>query len=191
MYFNSKLSIKFGLKKIIAATLFFGVGHVFAASIDASSSVGAQFKQLGVPVIGQFKKFSGQVELDMKQLTAAKASIDIDVSSFDLGDAAYNQEVAKKEWFDAKTFPKATFQLSSVTQTAPNKYQATGSLTIKNKSAVINFPVDIKQDGKRQTIEGQVPIKRLQFSIGEGEWKDTSVVADEVLIKFKIVTGAK
>jgi polyisoprenoid-binding protein YceI len=32
-----------------------------------------------------------------------------------------------------------------------------------------------------------VPIKRLAFGIGDGEWKDTSVVADEVIIKFRIV----
>jgi polyisoprenoid-binding protein YceI len=32
-----------------------------------------------------------------------------------------------------------------------------------------------------------VPIKRLVFGIGDGEWKDTSVVADEVVIKFHIV----
>ncbi|TFW09797.1 polyisoprenoid-binding protein, partial [Oxalobacteraceae bacterium OM1] len=28
----------------------------------------------------------------------------------------------------------------------------------------------------------------LAFNIGEGEWKDTSMVADEVLIKFRVVT---
>jgi len=29
------------------------------------------------------------------------------------------------------------------------------------------------------------------FNIGDGEWKDTSVVADDVQIKFHIVTPAK
>jgi len=33
-----------------------------------------------------------------------------------------------------------------------------------------------------------LPIKRLTFNIGEGEWKDTSMVADEVTIKFHVVT---
>jgi polyisoprenoid-binding protein YceI len=33
-----------------------------------------------------------------------------------------------------------------------------------------------------------LPIKRLTFNIGDGEWKDTSVVADEVVIKFRVVT---
>jgi polyisoprenoid-binding protein YceI len=31
-----------------------------------------------------------------------------------------------------------------------------------------------------------LPIKRLAFGIGEGEWKDTSIVADEVVIKFRV-----
>jgi polyisoprenoid-binding protein YceI len=30
-------------------------------------------------------------------------------------------------------------------------------------------------------FEGQLPIKRLAYNIGEGEWTDTSMVADEVL----------
>ncbi|HTH45030.1 MAG TPA: polyisoprenoid-binding protein, partial [Oxalicibacterium sp.] len=29
----------------------------------------------------------------------------------------------------------------------------------------------------------------LSYNIGEGEWKDTSMVADEVLIKFRIVAA--
>jgi polyisoprenoid-binding protein YceI len=36
-----------------------------------------------------------------------------------------------------------------------------------------------------------LPIKRSQFDIGTGEWKDTSVVADEVVIKFHIVAAKK
>jgi len=38
-------------------------------------------------------------------------------------------------------------------------------------------------------FEGQLPIKRLAFNIGEGEWKDTSMVADEVVIKFRVTAG--
>jgi len=33
-------------------------------------------------------------------------------------------------------------------------------------------------------------IKRLDFKIGDGEWKDTSMVANDVQIKFKLtLTG--
>ena len=37
---------------------------------------------------------------------------------------------------------------------------------------------------------GVLPIKRLAFKIGDGEWADTSMVADEVQVKFKLaLTG--
>jgi hypothetical protein len=35
-----------------------------------------------------------------------------------------------------------------------------------------------------------LPIKRLQYGVGDGSWKDTDTVADDVQIKFRIVAGA-
>jgi polyisoprenoid-binding protein YceI len=51
--------------------------------------------------------------------------------------------------------------------------------------------VTVTQQGATQTFDGALPIKRLQFDIGLGEWKDTSTVADEVVIKFHIVAAHK
>ena len=36
------------------------------------------------------------------------------------------------------------------------------------------------------TATGVLPIKRLAFKIGEGDWADTSMVADDVQVKFKL-----
>jgi polyisoprenoid-binding protein YceI len=58
---------------------------------------------------------------------------------------------------------------------------------MKGKSTDLQFPLSVKKEGAYQIFEGSVPIKRLVFGIGDGEWKDTSVVADEVIIKFRIV----
>jgi polyisoprenoid-binding protein YceI len=33
---------------------------------------------------------------------------------------------------------------------------------------------------------GSVAIKRLDFKIGDGEWADTSMVANDVTVKFKL-----
>ena len=61
-------------------------------------------------------------------------------------------------------------------------------MTVKGKSIDLIAPVSYKIDSAINVFEGQLPIKRLAFNIGEGEWKDTSTVADEVVIKFRIVT---
>ena len=174
------------LSGLVALSLL-GVSAVQAKPVDpAATVISAQFKQLGVPVSGQFRKLSGQVDFDAKQLAKAAASVDIDVASFDLGDKDYNAEVAKKDWFDAKSHPKASFVLGKVIANGA-AFQANGKLTIKGRALDIQFPVTLKTDGGRQVFEGQVPVKRTFFGIGEGDWKDTSIVADEVIIKFKIV----
>jgi polyisoprenoid-binding protein YceI len=67
----------------------------------------------------------------------------------------------------------------------------TGKLTIKGKSQTVVVPVTVTQQGATQAFDGALPIKRTQFDIGTGEWKDTSVVADEVVIKFHIVAAHK
>jgi polyisoprenoid-binding protein YceI len=35
--------------------------------------------------------------------------------------------------------------------------------------------------------EGQFTIKRLDFNVGDGQWADPSVVADEVLVRVRMV----
>ena len=51
-------------------------------------------------------------------------------------------------------------------------------------------PVTLAQSGTTTTATGAFPIKRLSFKIGENEWADTSMVADEVQVRFKLaLTG--
>jgi polyisoprenoid-binding protein YceI len=46
-------------------------------------------------------------------------------------------------------------------------------------------PLVMTQTGAITVATGVLPIKRLAFSIGDGDWADTSMVADEVQVKFK------
>ncbi len=101
----------------------------------------------------------------------------------------YNKEVQKKEWFNAAQFPQATFTSSSIKALSADKLQAQGKLVIKGKALDVNVTVAMKQDAKTRTFSGVLPIKRLYFNIGEGEWKDTDALADEVTIKFTIVNA--
>ncbi len=174
----------------LAATLLAAAAMAAPLKTDsAHTSVKATFKQMGVPLDAPFKKIAANIDYDPKTPDAAKASVDIEVASIDVGDAEMNKEVAKKEWFNAAQFPKASFVSTSIKSAGAGKLNVTGKLTIKGKSADVAFPLTVKQEGKAQVFDGQLPIKRLTFAIGEGEWKDTSMVADEVLIKFHVTAG--
>jgi polyisoprenoid-binding protein YceI len=154
----------------------------------AKSSVTTVFKQMNVPIEAKFKKFTAQIDYDGAKPEASKANVEIDIPSFDLGDPDINKDALKKDWFNAAQFPKATFVSSALKPAAGGKLDVSGKLTVKGKTADVSFPLTVKKEGANQVFEGTLPIKRLAFNIGEGEWKDTSMVADEVLIKFRVVT---
>lgn len=155
----------------------------------ARSSVSAVFKQMNVPVEATFKKFTIVIDYNPQTPGAATAKVEIDTASLDLGEAEMNQEVAKKEWFNSSQYPKATFVSSAIKPVAGGKLSVTGKLTIKGKTVDVTFPLSVKNDAGKQVFEGALPIKRLAFNIGEGEWKDTSMVADDVTIKFRVTAA--
>jgi polyisoprenoid-binding protein YceI len=173
-----------------AGSLLLATASLASEQIDAAkSSVTATLKQMNVPVEGKFKKFDAQIHFDSAQPASATAQISVDVATYDLGDESFNSEARGKSWFDATTYPKATFQSTSVKPAGDNKYSVAGKLTIKGKTLDVVVPVSVTQQGGQQVFEGALPIKRTQFDVGTGEWKDTSVVADEVTIKFHVVSA--
>lgn len=50
----------------------------------------------------------------------------------------------------------------------------------------MTVPLVMAQNGATTTASGVLPIKRLAFKIGERDWADTSMVADDVQVKFKL-----
>jgi len=164
--------------------------HAAVLKIDAAkSSVSATFKQMNVPIEDKFKKFTAVIDYDAAKPDASKATVDIDTASLDLGDPEYSKEVAKKEWFNSAQFPKATFVSTSIKAAGPGKLAVTGNLTIKGKTTPVAFPLTVTTSGGKQVFDGTLPIKRLTYNIGEGQWKATDMVADDVLIKFHVVAG--
>lgn len=160
-----------------------------AAGVDyAKSEITFVSKQMNVPVQGRFKKFTAQIAFDPKQPASSKADIEVDLTSIDTGSAEANDEVGKKTWFNTSAFPTAQFSSSAVAQTGPDRYEARGKLSIKGISQDVTAPFSVKRAGDVVTYDGGFTLKRLQFKIGEGAWSDTETVADEVQVKFRIVT---
>jgi polyisoprenoid-binding protein YceI len=155
----------------------------------ANSSVTAVFRQMNVPVEGVFKRFTARVDYDPARPQAARADVQIDTTTLDVGDEEMNKEVGKKEWFHTAQYPRASFVSTAIRATSPGKLTVDGKLTIKGRTANVRFPLTVRQTGTRFLFEGQLPIRRTAFLVGEGDWLDTSMVADEVIIKFRITAA--
>jgi len=167
----------------------------FATSAEASnlkldpakSTIGFSFSQLGVPLKGKFTKFDATLFFDAKKLDATKAEFGVDVGSVDLGDKAYNDETKSAVWLNVGKFPRATFIVDKVVSLGGNKFEATGKLAIKGVSQLIKAQFSVTESAT-PVVEGAFTMKRLGWKIGDKEWGDTSVVADDIKVSFKFTT---
>ncbi len=156
----------------------------------ARSVLGFGYKQMGVAMDGQFRKFTAQLNFDPAKPAVAKASLDIDVASIDTGSPEGNSEVVSKQWFDAKAFPVARFVSTSIKPLGGNRYEVAGQLTIKGRTRPVTAPTTVTLSGNNASFEGALVIKRADFAIGEGPWADFGTVANEVQIKFKVLASS-
>lgn len=158
--------------------------------VPAQSEVQFTARQMGVPLEGHFKKFNAQVAFDPAKLATSKIAFTVDTGSATLGSRETDAELPKPTWFNVPKFPQAQFESSSIKALGGGKFEVTGKLTIKGNAQNVVVPVALTQAGPTTTATGTLPIKRLAFKIGENEWADTSMVADDVTVKFKLaLTG--
>lgn len=154
-------------------------------SATLSGEIAAEFRQMNVPVTGNFTKFSAAaLEFDPEHLDQAHAEILVDTASYDLGDADYNAEVRKKEWFDSSAFPQARFVTDKVEKISDGHYQASGQLSIKGKTQPLSVAFTAAAAGDTVTYTGEATLSRIAFEIGDAEWND--VLEDKVIVRFKV-----
>jgi polyisoprenoid-binding protein YceI len=171
----------------LSATLFTALPAMAQQKLlPAQSELTFVAKQMGVPMSGHFKKFDAQVNFDAAKLAASKVSFTVDMGSATLGSAEMDSELPKATWFNAPKFPQASFSSSAFKALGAGKFEVTGKLSIKGQTQDVTVPLAMTQSGSTTVATGVLPIKRLSFKIGDGEWADTSMVADDVQVKFKL-----
>jgi polyisoprenoid-binding protein YceI len=161
-----------------------------AVLVPAQSEIGFVSTQMGVPVEGHFGKFDAQIALDPKQPATGRVTIDIATASATLGVPETDAELPKPNWFASATFPRASFRSSAIKGLSDGRFEVAGTLTVKGRAQPLVVPVQLTQSAGTSIARGSFTIKRLAFHIGEAEWADTSLVADDVLVRFKFtLTG--
>jgi len=154
--------------------------------LPEQSEIAFVARQMGVPLDGKFRKFDAQISFDVAKPQTSKIAFTVDVGSATLGSRETDAELPKAPWFNVPKFPQASFQSTSVKALGGGKFEVTGQLTIKGTAREVLVPVTLTQSGAVTTATGTLPLKRLAFKIGENEWADTAMVADDVQVKFKL-----
>ena len=145
-------------------------------------------KQMGVNVEGKFRKWKANIVFLPKDLAKSKAEFEIDLSSIDLASDESETEIKSPLWFDTAKFPVAHFASTSIRSVGGDKYEIAGKLTLKGVTKDVVVPVAVKKDANGNSIaEGSFPLKRNDYKVGEGLWSDTEMVANDVIVRIRMV----
>lgn len=142
--------------------------------------------QMRVPSKGEFRKFSAQIRFDPENLAGSKVVVTVDTASARTGNRNIDKELKRELWFQVDTYPTATFTVSRFVAKGGGAYDAVASLKIRDRSKEVTLPVKIEISGTRAKVHGTLKINRLDFGVGRDEWKDTSIVANEVTVTIEV-----
>ena len=170
----------------LAALLLLPPAQAQQKLLPAQSEIGFVSRQMGAPVEGRFRSFEAQVTLDPKQIAAAKIVMVVDLASATLASTDTETELRQSDWFDVKKFPQASFTSSAVKLAGPGRLEVVGTFSLKGRGRALTVPVALTQSGGITTATGAFTIKRLDFKVGDGDWADTDLIANDVQVKFKL-----
>jgi polyisoprenoid-binding protein YceI len=168
----------------------FGVAAAELRLLPAQSEIAFTSRQMGVPVQGRFRSFEADVDFDPTHPEAARIALRIALASAAIGTAETEAELAKPGWFDTRRFPTASFVAGAVRPAGPGRFDVAGKLTIKGSARDLVVPVTLQQAGAQTTADGNFVLRRSDWRIGDGDWSDPSLVADEVQVRFRLALSA-
>jgi polyisoprenoid-binding protein YceI len=171
----------------IAAMVPRGAGAAGSFAADpATSKLEFTGVQAGAEFKGVFHKFTASIDFSPDALAAAKFDVVIDLGSEDTMDKDRDGTIRGADVFDVAHYPTAHYVARSFAKTAAG-YTASGSLTLRGvtKNVAVAFKFTPAVAGGA-TLSGTAELKRLDFGVGQGDWKSTEWVADAVKVAFTL-----
>jgi polyisoprenoid-binding protein YceI len=145
-------------------------------------------KEMGVPVPGRFQKLEASIDIDSAAPEKSSAVIRIDIGSLTTGNEEADAIATGPDWLDKGHAPFAVFKSATIRAVGPGRYQAKGTLNIRNKERPIEiqFSSADQADGKT-LISSDFTLTRTEFGIGGGVWNQPGVVAEAIPVKVRLV----
>jgi cytochrome b561 len=145
-------------------------------------------KQMGINVEGSFRRWKANIVFLPGDLAHSKADFDIELASIDLASDEAESEARRASWFDTAKFPVAHFVSSSIKDVGGGKYEVAGKLSVKGVTRDAVVPIVLTKDASGNSVaEGSFTIKRLDYRIGDADWADPDTVANEVVVRVRMV----
>jgi polyisoprenoid-binding protein YceI len=159
-------------------------------SLDpAKSSLEFSFVQAGAQNKGKFTKFPVVFDASPDGLTANRLDVTVEMSSYDSGDKDRDDTLRGPDLFNVAKFPQARFTATQITKTATG-FDAVGKLTIRGVARDQHVPFTFRTASEQGHtvgyLAGKTTIHRLDYGVGQGEWKSTEWVGNDVTVSYNL-----
>lgn len=185
---------RLALGMALAACATAAVAAPVAYRIDpAHTEVIAQWSHLGFSnPTAHFGQVEGAIVYDADDVPASSVEVTIPLSGLNAHVARFDEHLRSADFFEAATFPVASFRSTSVEAAGDRRLKVAGELTIKGIIRPVVLDVVLNKAGphprnSRPTIgfDATTTVLRSEFGLGRG----TPAVSDEV--KIRITTEAQ
>lgn len=152
---------------------------------------------------GTIQLVSGELTFDDQLLTGGDFVIDMTtLKDLDLADKSKNAKLTghlkSEDFFNVEEFPRATFEITSVTaeETEKGNFMITGNLTIKGITHPNSFPAKITMSGSMVHVRAAIVFDRSKYNIsyGSGSFFDNlgdKIIYDDIEIGIELVALKK
>jgi polyisoprenoid-binding protein YceI len=184
----------------VCATLLFA-GASCAADAPAAAryiqgpgagSLKFTFMQAGAESQGAFGQFATELAWDAANPASGSLKVTVQTGSLDTQDKDRDDALRGGDLFDVQQYPTARYMANSFAKRADGGLEAVGQLTLRGVTKPLRLPVTLKTAANGIELSGEVTINRLDFGVGQGEWKSTEWVGDAVKLQYHVpLTRAK
>jgi polyisoprenoid-binding protein YceI len=141
--------------------------------------------QAGAEFTGEFRSFSATVDFAPDAPASAHLDVRVDLNSLDTQDKDRDKTMRGPDIFDVAHTPTAHYVAHTVTKTAAG-YSALGALTLRGVTKEVPIEFKFTTTASGALLQGTAKLKRLDFGVGQGDWKSTEWIADAVKIDFSL-----
>lgn len=124
----------------------------------------------GVPLQIAFTQHEAAVMYDAEDPSASSIEITLPVEGLESGVPPFNDHLKSPDFFEAATYPTATFTSTSITATGDNTATMTGDLTIKDVTAPVTFDVTLIGDTANPMSGARVVGFTATTTLDRTEW---------------------
>ncbi|HYL04033.1 MAG TPA: YceI family protein [Steroidobacteraceae bacterium] len=155
----------------------------------AKSSLEFTFLQAGARNKGSFKRFNVSLDFSPADPGTGRLEVTVEVGSLDTGDEDRDDTLRGADLFDVARYPQAHFSATHIARTASG-YAASGNLTIRGVTRATTVPFTFREATEGATavayMAGSTAVRRLDFGVGQGDWKATDQAGNEVTVSFSL-----